>query len=181
MDDPRIATFKQEAQKVLEHLRGEFAKLQTGRASAALVENIPVDAYGQRQPLKTLAGITIQDARSIVVQPWDRGILREVEVALQNANLGTMPVNDGAVLRINLPPMTEERRKQLAKLVDKLAEEARIKTRQHRQDVHDAVKTQEKDEDARYTLLEILQKAVEETNATIDEMKKRKESEIMTV
>lgn len=181
MDDPRIATFKQEAQKVLEHLRGEFAKLQTGRASAAFVENVSVDAYGQRQPLKTLAGITVQDARSIVIQPWDRGILREVEIALQNANLGAMPASDGSVIRINLPPMTEERRKQLVKLVDKFAEEARISVRQNRQEVHDALKSQEKDEDARYTLLEILQKAVEETNAKIEEMKERKETEIMTV
>jgi ribosome recycling factor len=180
MQDPLIADFHTQVEKVLNHLKREFGSLQTGRASSALIEHIDVEAYGQRQPLKTVAGISIPDARSIIVQPWDRSILANVEKALQQANLGTSPVNDGVILRINLPPMTQERRQQLTKVVNKLAEDARISIRKHRQDVHDKIK-EEKDEDVRATLQTSLQKAVDDANAKISEAAKHKEQEIMTV
>jgi len=180
MDDPRIAQFKQEAQRVLQFLHGEFAKLQTGRANAALIEHVEVEAYGQRQPLRTIAGISIADARTIIVQPWDRSILANVEKALQLANLGASPVNDGSIIRIALPPMTEERRRELTKVVQKLAEEARISLRKHRQEAHDKFK-REKEEDVRRTLDAQLQKTVDEANAKIVEATKKKEAEILTV
>lgn len=166
---------------VLQHLHGEYAKLQTGRAHAALIEHAHVSAYGQHQELRTLAGISIADARTIVVQPWDRGILYEVETALRDLDLGASPVNDGQVIRINLPPMTEERRKHLVKVVHQLAEEARITVRQKRQDTLEDIKKNEKDEDARYTLLEDLDEWVKSTNATIEESKQKKEEEIMKI
>ncbi|MBU0458230.1 ribosome recycling factor [Patescibacteria group bacterium] len=181
MADSRIENFKSETEKIIAHLHGEFAKLQTGRASAALIEGVSVEAYGQVQPLKALAGITIEDARSIVIQPWDRSVLQDVERALTKADLGATPVNDGIVLRLNLPPMTEERREQIKKVVHQLSEEARISVRQQRQDVNDAIKDQEKDEDVRYTLLEELDKAVKEANEKIEESMKKKEEEVMTV
>ncbi len=181
MADARIEKFKSESAKVLSHLHAEFAKLQTGRASAALVDGVPVEAYGQLQPLKTVAGITILDARSIAIQPWDKSILGAVEKALAKADLGTSPVNDGIVIRINLPPMTEERRLQLKKVVHQLAEEAKISLRQQRQDIHDSVKASEKDEDIKFTLLEQLDKAVKEGNEKIEESMKKKEKEVMTV
>jgi len=181
MPSPRVAAFSVETEKVLKFLQTEFSKLQTGRASAALVEHLEVEAYGHRQQLKTLAGITVQDARSIVIQPWDRSILANVEKALQTANLGTAPVNDGQVLRINLPPMTEERRKELTKVVQKLSEEAKITLRQHRQAVLDKIKTEEKDEDARFTQQDELQKLVDKANEQIEELRKKKEQEVMTV
>lgn len=168
-------------ERVLAHLHGEFAKLQTGRANAAILENISVEAYGQKMPLKSLAGISVQDARGMVVQPWDRSILQNIEKALQKADLGGAPVNDGATLRINLPPMTQERREQMGKLIRTLAEEAKISVRQQRQGLHDQIKSTEKDEDERFTLLEQMQKAVDETNKKIEESMKKKESEIMTV
>lgn len=179
--DPRIAAFTQEAEKVLHYLHAEFGKLQTGRATAALVESVSVEAYGQKQPLKAVAGISIQDARTIAVQPWDRSILQAVEVALQKADLGANPVNDGAMIRLSLPPMTEERRTQLKKLVGQLAEEARISIRQQRQEVQDKIKGEEADEDAKFTLLDQLQKQVEAANAKIEESMKKKEEEVMKV
>lgn len=180
MVDLRIAAFQKEAEKILHFLHTEFSKLQTGRANAALVDHIEVEAYGQRQPLKSIAGITVPDAKSILVQPWDRSILQNVEKALQQSNLGINPVNDGVSLRINLPPMTEERREQLTKIAHKLAEEAKISVRKARQDVHDSVK-QEKDEDVKETLQKELQKHVDEANGKISEAVKKKEEEVMTV
>lgn len=180
MTDPRIAKFRQEAEKAIQFLHAEFSKLQTGRANAALIEHIEVDAYGQRQQLKTIAGISVTDARTIAIQPWDRSILANVEKALQQANLGTNPVNDGTMIRINLPPMTEERRRQLVKIVSTLAEQAHIAIRQARQEIHEAIKP-EKDEDVRETLNEELQRAVEELNGKVVASAKKKEQEIMTI
>jgi len=180
MPDQRIDTFKIEIEKVLSYLHGEFAKLQTGRANVTLVEHIDVEAYGQKQPLKTIAGISIQDARTIVVQPWDKSILGDVEKSLTEADLGTAPVNDGSVVRINLPPMTEERRKGLKKIVHQLAEEARISIRQQRDKVREEIK-EEKDEDRRYTLLEELDNAAKDGNDSVNSSLKKKEEEVMTV
>ncbi|HLD64249.1 MAG TPA: ribosome recycling factor [Candidatus Peribacteraceae bacterium] len=181
MVDPRIDAFEKEVKKVLEFLHTEFSRLQTGRASAALVDHVTVEAYGTKQPLKAVAGVTIQDARSIVIQPWDKANLAAIGAALRQANVGAEPANDGVVIRLNLPAMTEERRKELSKVVDKLAEEARISIRQQRQKIHDDVKATEKDEDVRYTLLEALDKAVKEANDKIEDIRKKKEQEIMTV
>jgi ribosome recycling factor len=181
MPHPRLVTFAAETDKVVKFLLAEFSKLQTGRANAALVEHVEVEAYGHRQQLRTLGGITVQDARTIVIQPWDKSILTNVEKALQTANIGCNPMNDGNVIRLNLPQMTEDRRKDLTKVVHKLAEEAKVSVRQQRQAVLDKIKTEEKDEDARYTQQEELQKIVEKANAQIEDVKKKKETEIMTV
>lgn len=180
MNDPRIAKFLQDAEKVMQHLLQEFGKLQTGRANAAIVEHIGVEAYGQRQELRTVAGISVQDAKTIVIQPWDRGILQSIEKAIQQSNLGIAPTNDGTVLRLNLPPLTQERRQQLQKVVHQLSEDARISVRKHRQEVHDATKL-EKDEDVKRTLEKELQKHVDAYNAKIDESRKKKEEELMKI
>lgn len=179
--DQRLQLFRTHVEKTLEHLHVEFATLQTGRASASLVENVQIEAYGQRQPLKALAGIGIQDARTIVVQPWDRSIVKHIEAALSSQDLGASPVSDGTTIRIVLPLMTEERRMKLRKVVSELAEEARIAIRKHRQDIHDAVKRDEKDEDVRYTLLEELDTSVKQANERVEADKKRKEEELMKV
>lgn len=180
MVDPRIASFSADATKVLQYLQGEFGKLQTGRANAALVEHIEVEAYGQRMPLKGVASISVQDARTIVIQPWDKSVLGVVEKAILVSSMGVNPVNDGVVIRLNLPMMTEERRKELQKVVHKLAEEARISLRQHRQKAIDAIK-QEKDEDVRDTLEGTLQKEVDSFNGKIDDLRSAKEEEVMKV
>ncbi len=181
MSDVRIETFKKEAEKALDYLHSEFAKLQTGRANAALVEGIKVEAYGQVQDLKAVAGISVQDAKTIVVQPWDKSTLQAIETALNKADLGCSPNSDGAVIRLNLPPMTEERRVQLSKVVHQLGEDARISIRQHRGAAHDDIKSNEKDEDVKFTLLDELEKAVKAANEKVEESVKAKEKEVMTV
>jgi ribosome recycling factor len=180
MLDPRLAPFHAEVEKILAHLRMEFSKLQTGRANASLVEHVMVEAYGQKVEMRSVAGVSVSDARTIVIQPWDRGVLGDVERALQQANLGVNPLNDGIVIRLSLPPMTEERRVQLTKIVHQLAEDAKIAVRKARQETHDRIKP-EKDEDVRETLMEQLQKAVDDANAKIVETAKKKEEEVMKV
>ncbi|MDB4978079.1 MAG: ribosome recycling factor [Candidatus Peribacteria bacterium] len=180
MSDPRIVAFHAANEKILSHLHTEFSKLQTGRANAAQVETVMVDAYGQRQELRAVAGISIPESRSILIQPWDKSIMGAVEKALQQSNLGANPVNDGVAIRINFPPMNEERRMQLVKVVSRMAEDSRIAVRQARQEAHDSIK-QEKDEDLKETLLDYLQKAVDEANAKIAESSLKKEEEIMKV
>lgn len=175
-----LDTFKADCTKAISFLHDEFAKLQTGRANAISVENASVKAYGQTQPLKAVAGITIEDARTILVQPWDRSIVADVEKALILLDMGTSPNNDGTVIRIVLPPMTEERRKQLVKTVHQLAEDARISIRNHRHDAKSAIE-KEADEDIKYSELEKLQKATDEANKEIDEAIKNKEHEVMKV
>lgn len=178
--DPRISSFVADADKVLHFLHAEFGKLQTGRANAALVEHIDIDAYGQKMQMKAVASISVQDARTIVIQPWDKSVLGNVEKAIQQSNIGVNPVNDGVVIRLNLPPMTEERREQLKKIVHKLCEEARISVRQHRQKAHDEIKL-EKDDDVKETALENLQKEVDKVNEKIEEARAKKEEEVMKV
>ena len=180
MADQRLATFDTDIEKILHFLQAEFGKLQTGRANASLVEHIDVDAYGQRSQLRAVAGISVQDAKTIVIQPWDRSILQAIEKAIQQSNIGVNPVNDGNLIRISLPSMTEERREQLKKLVQKLAEEARISVRQARQKAHDAIK-QDPNETLRNSLTAQLQTAVDKANGRVDEMKKKKEEEVMKV
>ncbi len=180
MTDPRLTAFVADANKVLQYMQGEFGKLQTGRANAAMIEHVDVEAYGQRMQLKAVASISIQDARTIVIQPWDKTVLGAIEKAIQVSNVGVNPVNDGVLIRLNLPMMTEERRKELQKIVQKLAEEARISLRQHRQKAADAIK-QDKDEDVRSTLEGLLQKEVDAFNEKIDAARKHKEEEVMKV
>jgi ribosome recycling factor len=180
MNDPRIAAFSKEVEKVLQFLHAEFGKLQTGRANAALVEHVDVEAYGSKMQLKAVASISVQDARTIVIQPWDKTVMQAIEKAIQASNVGINPVNDGVVIRLNLPPMTEERREQLKKVAHKLCEEARISIRQHRQKTHDQIK-EEKDEDVKKTLTEWLQKEVDKANEQIEESRKAKEEEVMKV
>ena len=180
--DPLLQPLQSGISKTIDHLKSEFAKLQTGRASAALVENVQVEAYGQKQPIKAIAGISIQDARTITIQPWDKSVLADTEKALIKADLGTTPVNDGVLLRISLPPMTEERRGQLTKVVKELAEEARISIRQQRQEVHTNSKNdKDRSEDEHRDFEREVQKFIDKANEEIEEIAKRKEEELMTV
>lgn len=175
-----LTTFEQGVKKALDHLHHEFSKLQTGRANAALIENIAVEAYGQRMELKGVASISVQDARSIVIQPWDKSVLSDIEKAIQIANIGVNPVNDGIVVRLNFPPMTEERRKQITKVVSQLAEAGKISIRQERQKANDEIKTIA-DENEKERAQKDLQKITDDANKKVEESAKKKEAEIMTV
>ena len=180
MADTRISSFVSDVEKIVHFLQAEYGKLQTGRANASLVEHIDVDAYGQRMQMKAVAGISIQDARTIVIQPWDKSVIGAIEKAIQISSIGVNPVNDGVAIRLNLPPMTEERRTQLGKLVHKLAEEAKISVRQSRQKAQDAIK-QDPNENLRNSLQDQLQKEVDKANERIADLSEKKEEEIMKV
>ncbi len=180
-----IAQGEADMKKVMEHLKTEFSHLQIGRASASLVEGVMVEAYGSSQPLKALAHISVPDAKTIQIQPWDKGTLQDIEKGIQQANLGLNPSNDGIVIRINIPPLTEERRRDLTKVVNKLAEDARISIRHARQAVMDKIKAQEKSkeisEDIGKGLEKKLQDRVDTINQEVEMMAKSKEADIMKV
>ena len=180
MQHPSIEHFILSEKKALDHLHLEFAKLQTGRANAALVETIAVEAYGQRMEIKSVASISVQDARSMLIQPWDKSVLSAVEKAIQIANIGVNPVNDGIAVRLNFPPMTQERRTQITKLVHQLGESAKISIRQERQKSNDLIKVVT-DENEKERLTKELQKNVDEANKKIEDAVKKKEQEIMTI
>lgn len=170
---------------MLEFLKSELAGLRTGRASAVMVEGILVDAYGGKMPLKSVASINIPDAKSIVVDPWDKSLVKEVEKAIRDSGKGLNPVNEGNFLRITIPALTEETRKGLAKIVGDKSEEARVRMRHLREQIKDDIMTAEElkeiAEDERYKLQEDLDKKVSDLNAVIREIATEKEKELMTV
>ena len=171
--------------KATDHLKSEYARLQIGRASAALVENVPVEVYGSAQPLKAIATISIPDPRSLQISPWDKKNLAAIEKGIVGVGLGLNPVNDGVCVRINIPPLTEERRRDLTKVVHRLAEACRIIVRNKRQDCNNLFKKMKADdeitEDDLHSSEKKLQDKVDEVNRKIDEMSKAKEQEVMTV
>lgn len=183
--DQVFTTAGQEFEKALGHLKDGFSRLQVGRANPSLVENIPVEMYGVTQPIKGLASVSVPEPRTLVIQPWDRSALAAIEKAIVGTGIGLNPVNDGIVVRINIPPLTQERRVDLVKTVKKLAEEARIGVRTARHDAHDALKTMEQDkeitEDDLREFVKKLQDKVDASNAKIDELTKLKEQEVMTI
>lgn len=174
-----------EFQAVLDHLQKELQGLRTGRASVALVEGIRVEAYGQSMELKATASITTPDAKTIQIEPWDKSIVKDVEKALINASLGIMPNVAGTVIRLVMPPMTEDGRKSMVKILGQKEEHARIGIRNVREKIKTAVMEDEKkkilSEDERSRQLEALDKVVNEWNEKIKKISEEKEKEIMTV
>ncbi|WP_462323350.1 ribosome recycling factor [Desulfoplanes sp.] len=134
-------------QKALDNLNREFAKLRTGRASSSLVEDIKVDYYGTLTPINQLASISIPDSRTISIQPWDRNGFSGVEKAILKSDLGLTPINDGKTIRIAIPTLTEERRKDLVKMAKKYTEDARVALRNVRRDMNDILKQQKNDKE----------------------------------
>ncbi|WP_077615108.1 ribosome recycling factor [Caenibacillus caldisaponilyticus] len=171
--------------KAIDALRNELATIRAGRANPALLDRVTVDYYGAETPLKQLAGITAPEARLLVVQPYDKSILNEIEKAILKADLGLTPANDGSVIRIAIPPLTEERRKELVKLVKKAAEDAKVAVRNVRRDANDSLKKSEKDgeitEDDLRRFSDDIQKLTDKHIAKIDEIAANKEKEIMEV
>ncbi len=172
-------------EEAISHFSEEMAKIRTGRATPALVEHILVEHYGTRSPLKQIASVSAPEARLLTIQPWDRGALTAIESAIREANLGLNPSNDGQIIRLSIPPLTEERRRDLVKSLNRLAEEARIAVRTIREDawkeIQDAEKSGAMGEDDKFHGRDALQEIVESRNARIEEMRKKKEGEIMTV
>ena len=176
---------KGDLEKSVENFKTEIGKIRTGRANSALVENIMVDYYGNKTPLKQVAGISAPEPRLIVIQPWDVDSLANIEAAIKSADLNLNPNNDGKVIRINIPPLTEERRIDLVKILNQRTEEARISIRSIREDVWQKIQESEKDgqmsEDDKYRGKERLQELVDEYNKKIEEIREKKEKDIMTV
>lgn len=175
----------EEFSKVIEHLKSELSGLRTGRASTALVEMLQVEAYGSVQPLRDLAQISVPESRQILIQPWDKSIASNIEKAVQTSSLGVNPVNEGAAIRITLPQLTEERRKELTKVAGQHAEAARIAVRNVREAVMKELKRLEGEdiisEDERFRGEESLQKKIDEVNKQIKDIAEAKEKEILTV
>lgn len=180
-----INTANTEFQKALIYLKNEFARLQVGRASPALVEDLKIEAYGGLQPLKGLASVSVPDPKTLQIQPWDKSLLGTIERAIQSANLGLNPINDGRVLRLPMPPLTEERRKELVKVVHQMAENAKISIRNARGSAHSAFKIMEEgkeiSEDERRLSEKHLQEKVDSANKEVEEIAKKKEQDILTI
>lgn len=174
-----------ELEKNFNFFKGEISALSVGRATPHLVEDIAVEYYGTPTPLKQLATIGIPDPRTITIQPFDRGQLKEIEKAINLAQLGLNPANNGEMIRIAVPQPTEERRRDLAKLLNKILENARIGVRNIREDAMKEIKNAEKNgeisEDDRFSQQEDIQEAIKEANTKLEEEAKKKEKEIMSV
>jgi len=171
--------------KVIDATRREFASVRTGRASTSLVEGMHVDYYGTQTPLKQLANISAPDVKLIVIQPWDPSSLGEIEKALQQSNIGAMPTNDGKVIRISIPPLSEERRQELIKITKKMAEDGRISIRTVRRDANEHAKKLEKDklatEDEIFKSHDDVQKITDKYIKAIDSILEEKDKELMEV
>ena len=172
-------------QQAVESLRQELTSLRTGRASTSLVERLQVEYYGAPTPLLQMAGIHVTDARTITIQPYDRKVLGDIEKAIQKSDLGLNPTNDGNVLRITIPPLTEERRKDLVKVLHKKVDESKIAVRNVRRDAHDKLREQEKaktlSEDDLKRSTERLQKMTDKYTDELDKVGQTKEHEILEV
>lgn len=172
-------------QKSFDALLHQYSKIRTGRASASILDDVRINYYGQPTPVKQLCNISIPEARTIIVQPWDKTTLAEIEKAILAANIGITPDNDGNVIRLPFQPLTEDKRKDIVKSIKKLSEEARINIRTLRRDANEAAKKMKKDseisEDEEKKLLKELQDITDEWTKKIDEADKAKEKEIMEV
>jgi len=171
--------------KTLKNLESEYKRLRTGRASTALVEHIRVEYYGMPTPLNQLATITVPEPRTIMIQPWDLSVVAEVEKAILKSDLGLTPNNDGKIIRINIPPLTEERRQELVKVVKRMAEEAKVALRNIRRDANEMIKEMKKEkqisEDDQFRGQEKIQKLTDEFVKKVDELLEKKEKEILEV
>jgi ribosome recycling factor len=184
-EKPDIASYRGRMEKAVASLKEEFASLRTGRASAGLLDQIHVEAYGSRMPINQLGSVSVPEPRSLTVSVYDKGLVVSVEKAIRNAGLGLNPVVEGQNLRIPVPPLTEERRRDLAKLAGKYAEQQKIAVRNVRRDAMDDFRKAEKDavisQDDQKKLEVEAQKITDEAVRRIDEVLKTKEHEIMQV
>ncbi|HET6381589.1 MAG TPA: ribosome recycling factor [candidate division Zixibacteria bacterium] len=185
MTHEALVAVEPKMQRAVEAMERDFAGIRTGRASTTLVERIPVDYYGTPTPLNQIAGISTPDPHLIVIQPWDRSVLSAIEKAITRSDIGLVPNVDGTVVRLNVPPLTEERRRDMVKQVRRRAEEARVEVRNHRRDAADqlkrAMRAGELSEDEERRELDALQRLTDRFIEAIDARAERKEAEVMEV
>lgn len=180
-----LDALKKDMERTLDTMRKDLAKTRTGRASTGLIEGIVVEYYGARTPLNQLAALSAPEARLLVVQPYDRSVMQAIEKAILQSDLGLVPVNDGKVIRVPIPELTEERRKEFVRHVRKVAEDYRVSMRNHRRDANEHLKKMQKDkqiaEDEVRSTQDRVQKLTDEYIEKLDKLLKTKEDELMAV
>ena len=185
MSSETLTAAEQKMGRAVEAMERDFQGVRTGRASTSLVERLQVDYYGTQTPLNQLAGISVPESHQIVIQPWDRGVLGAIEKAIQKSEIGLVPNVDGTVVRLNIPPLTEDRRKDLVRVVHKRMEEARVEIRNIRRDAADDLKKEERDgnvgADEAHRQLEALQKTTDRFVGEVDRLGGVKEQEVLEV
>jgi ribosome recycling factor len=185
MKDLVFEELKDNMDKAIRALEKSFSKVRTGRASLALVDGIKVEYYGIPTPLNQVATLSIPESRMILISPWDSSIIGSIEKAIQKSELGLMPANDGKIIRITIPHLTEERRKELVKVVRKMAEECKVNLRNARREANDQMKTLKKDneisEDEFYSSQDDVQEVTDKYIAKADSILAAKEKEIMEI
>lgn len=178
-----INQHKKDFEKVVEHFKTEAASIRTGRATSSLVDEITVEHYGGKYQIKELATISVPEPKTILIQPWDKSAIESITKAIKNSNLGLNPISDASGIRLVMPALTEERRKEFIKLLGQKAEEAHIAVRRIRGEIWDDLQEQEKNhtisENEKFKSKETLQRIVDEYNKKIDELEKKKAEEIM--
>ena len=183
MKEEIFSELRREMNATIETLKKEFMRIRTGRASTTLLDSIKVNCYDTQMPLEQVASLSVPESRAIVIKPWDQSILGEIEKSILKSELGLTPMNDGKMIRISIPPLTEERRKSLAKLAKKMAEEVKISMRNHRRDANELLKElknkKEISEDEMYKSQDEVQKITDEFVKKIDEINAEKEKEII--
>lgn len=182
---PTIAAARKLMDDAVEAMRREFASVRTGKASPALLDTIKVDAYGSKMPLNQVATVSTPEPRLLVVQPWDKGLLQAVEKAIQASDLGLNPANDGNLIRIPIPQLNEERRRELVRMLHKVAEEGRVSVRHARQEANKTIKQQQSDhdisEDEARRQMDEVQQLTDDYIKRLDDLLAAKEEEVMEV
>ncbi|MFP3869610.1 MAG: ribosome recycling factor [Syntrophobacteria bacterium] len=185
MVDEIFAELNERMTKAVESLKGEYSRLRTGRASVSLLDGIRVSYYGTLAPLNQMASLAVPEPRLIVIQPWDKTTIGEIEKAILKSELGLTPMNDGKVIRIAIPPLTEERRRELVKVARKMAEDNKVAIRNIRRDANEMLKELKKDkeitEDDLYRSQDEVQKATDQFISQVDDLCAAKEKEILEI
>ncbi|MBN1830558.1 MAG: ribosome recycling factor [Deltaproteobacteria bacterium] len=183
MKEEILSELHQKMEKTVEALRKDLNRIRTGRASVALLDGIKVNAYETQMPLDQVASLSTPESRLITIKPWDQSIIAEIEKSILKSELGLTPMNDGKLIRISIPPLTEERRKELAKMAKKMAEEAKISIRNHRREANEMFKElkneKEISEDEMYKSQDQTQKVTDDFTRKVDEITAEKEKEIV--
>ncbi len=179
MDD--YLEIKEKMEKTISVYKENLSEIRAGRANPAILNKIKVDYYGVPTPITQVAGVSVPEARLIVIQPWDASILKEIEKAILVSDIGINPNNDGKVIRLSFPELTEERRKELVKQVKEYAEEGRIRIRNARKDIIDAIKNDEHPEDEERNIMDKIQEVVNDYNKKIEDLTKEKEKDLMEI
>lgn len=185
MIDVVVKETKPKMQKAIDNFKDELTRIRTGRANPSILDGVMVSYYGATSPLREIASISVPESNQILIKPWDRGAVPAIETAIRNSSLGLSPINDGTQIRLVLPPMTGERRKEIAVTIKKIAEETKVSLRQVRREIWDsvqsAVKNKEATEDDRDRSEKELNKLIDEMNHEVDRMSAEKEKEVTQI